>query len=295
MFISREAIFRKTPELKSEVLDILKVNTEVEIINEVKNDKENECFCEVEVNRLKGYIIKSSLSDKKVEKIFGNNISEVSKESKTRMINEAVRILNQKTTYSAKLDYKFFDSGKTRLNGYFNIPYYEDDSEEEYFSYDCSTFCDTILNRVFKENMVREGNYKIEVKKEIFKPNIWATRDYFSNAFLEKDDNNKKFDVIQFIENKGEILSVESMQIGDFIIGIIDKENEKHNSKLTMNHIMMYMGDEYFAHASYTNGKEIFNKVLLTKIVDNFYIKIGFENRFDKSILLARYKERSVR
>ena len=208
------------------------------------------------------------------------------------MINEAIRILNQNTTYSAKLDYKFYDTGKTRLNGYFNIPYFEKDNDEEYYSYDCSSFCDTILNRVFKENMVRAGNAKIEVKEGIFKPNLWVTRDYFENAFLEKDDKKKILDIVQFAKEENEKLDIMNMQIGDFIIGLIDKENEKHNKKIIMNHIMMYFGDGYIAHSSYTNGKEIFNKVLLTKMVDDFYIKVGFDNRFDKSILLSRYINR---
>ena len=292
MFISREAILRKNPELKSEVIDILKANTEIEVINDYKNEKENEEYCEVELNRNKGYVIKSSLSDKKVENLLENNILEVFKENKIKMINEAIRILNQNTTYSAKLDYKFYDTGKTRLNGYFNIPYFEKDNDEEYYSYDCSSFCDTILNRVFKENMVRAGNAKIEVKEGIFKPNLWVTRDYFENAFLEKDDKKKILDIIQFAKEENEKLDIMNMQIGDFIIGLIDKENEKHNKKIIMNHIMMYFGDGYIAHSSYTNGKEIFNKVLLTKMVDDFYIKVGFDNRFDKSILLARYINR---
>ena len=292
MFISREAILRKNPELKSEVIDILKANTEIEVINDYKNEKENEEYCEVELNRNKGYVIKSSLSDKKVENLLENNILEVSKENKIKMINEAIRILNQNTTYSAKLDYKFYDTGKTRLNGYFNIPYFEKDNDEEYYSYDCSSFCDTILNRVFKENMVRAGNAKIEVKEGIFKPNLWVTRDYFENAFLEKDDKKKILDIVQFAKEENEKLDIMNMQIGDYIIGLIDKENEKHNKKIIMNHIMMYFGDGYIAHSSYTNGKEIFNKVLLTKMVDDFYIKVGFDNRFDKSILLARYINR---
>ena len=292
MFISREAILRKNPELKSEVIDIFKANTEIEVINDYKNEKENEEYCEVELNRNKGYVIKSSLSDKKVENLLENNILEVFKENKIKMINEAIRILNQNTTYSAKLDYKFYDTGKTRLNGYFNIPYFEKDNDEEYYSYDCSSFCDTILNRVFKENMVRAGNAKIEVKEGIFKPNLWVTRDYFENAFLEKDDKKKILDIIQFAKEENEKLDIMNMQIGDFIIGLIDKENEKHNKKIIMNHIMMYFGDGYIAHSSYTNGKEIFNKVLLTKMVDDFYIKVGFDNRFDKSILLARYINR---
>ena len=193
------------------------------------------------------------------------------------------------------MDYKFYESGKTRLNGYFNIPYYEkdeDDNIQEYYSYDCSAFCDTILNRVFKENMVREGLSKIEVKKGEFKPNIWVTRDYYANAFFEDDENKKKIKVVQFVDKFGEKIDISKMQIGDFIIGIIDKENENHNPNIHMNHIMMYFGDGYIVHASYTNGKEIFNKVLLTKLVNDFYLKIGFENRFDKSIMVARYIEK---
>ena len=304
MFIIKEAILRKNVNLKSEVIDILYVNDEVEIIeNNIIDKEENEIYCKVKYKESYGYVIKSSLSDEKIKLIENINekdndykkIKDVSKQGKIKMINEAIRILNQNNSYSAKLDYKFYKSGKTRLNGYFNIPYYEkdeDDNIQEYYSYDCSAFCDTILNRVFKENMVREGLSKIEVKKGEFKPNIWVTRDYYANAFLEDDEIKKKIKVVQFVDKFGEKIDISKMQIGDFIIGIIDKENENHNPNIHMNHIMMYFGDGYIVHASYTNGKEIFNKVLLTKLVNDFYLKIGFENRFDKSIMVARYIEK---
>ena len=304
MFIIKEAILRKNVNLKSEVIDILNINDEVEIIeNNIIDKDESEIYCKVKYKESYGYVIKSSLSDEKIKLIENINekdndykkIKDVSKQGKIKMINEAIRILNQNNSYSAKLDYKFYKSGKTRLNGYFNIPYYEkdeDDNIQEYYSYDCSAFCDTILNRVFKENMVREGLSKIEVKKGEFKPNIWVTRDYYANAFFEDDENKKKIKVVQFVDKFGEKIDISKMQIGDFIIGIIDKENENHNPNIHMNHIMMYFGDGYIVHASYTNGKEIFNKVLLTKLVNDFYLKIGFENRFDKSIMVARYIEK---
>ena len=304
MFIVREAILRKNVNLKSEVIDILYVNDEVEIIeNNIIDKDENEIYCKVKYKESYGYVIKSSLSDEKIKLIENINekdndykkIKDVSKQGKIKMINEAIRILNQNNSYSAKLDYKFYESGKTRLNGYFNIPYYEkdeDDNIQEYYSYDCSAFCNTILNRVFKENMVRDGLNKIEVKKGVFKPNIWVTRDYYANAFLEDDAIKKKIKVVQYVDKFGEKIDISKMQIGDFIIGIIDKENENHNPNIHMNHIMMYFGDGYIVHASYTNGKEIFNKVLLTKLIDDFYLKIGFENRFDKNIMLARYIEK---
>ncbi len=304
MFIVREAILRKNVNLKSEVIDILNINDEVEIIeNNIIDKDESEIYCKVKYKESYGYVIKSGLSDEKIKLIENINekdndykkIKDVSKQGKIKMINEAIRILNQNNSYSAKLDYKFYESGKTRLNGYFNIPYYEkdeDDNIQEYYSYDCSAFCNTILNRVFKENMVREGLSKIEVKKGEFKPNIWVTRDYYANAFLEDDEIKKKIKVVQFVDKFGEKIDISKMQIGDFIIGIIDKENENHNPNIHMNHIMMYFGDGYIVHASYTNGKEIFNKVLLTKLVNDFYLKIGFENRFDKSIMVARYIEK---
>lgn len=308
MFIVREAILRKNVNLKSEVIDILNINDEVEIIeNNIIDKDESEIYCKVKYKESYGYVIKSSLSDEKIKLIENINekdndykkIKDVSKQGKIKMINEAIRILNQNNSYSAKLDYKFYKSGKTRLNGYFNIPYYEKEiiedenkENEQYYSYDCSAFCDTILNRVFKENMVRDGLNKIEVKKGVFKPNIWVTRDYYANAFLKDDAIKKKIKVVQYVDKFGEKIDISKMQIGDFIIGIIDKENENHNPNIHMNHIMMYFGDGYIVHASYTNGKEIFNKVLLTKLIDDFYLKIGFENRFDKNIMLARYIEK---
>ena len=140
MFIVREAILRKNVNLKSEVIDILNINDEVEIIeNNIIDKDESEIYCKVKYKESYGYVIKSSLSDEKIKLIENINekdndykkIKDVSKQGKIKMINEAIRILNQNNSYSAKLDYKFYKSGKTRLNGYFNIPYYEKEIIEE--------------------------------------------------------------------------------------------------------------------------------------------------------------------
>lgn len=286
MFIIVESILRKTPELKAEVVDILRINTEVEIIEIIENIDEKESYAKIRYKEKEGYVLKTSLEKNKI--ICNENKNEsITVQEKTKMINEAIRILNQHTEYSSKIDNKFYENGKTRANGYYNIPYLIENGIE-FYSYDCSAFCDTILNRVFKENMQRRNREQVEVKDGLFKPNLWVTRDYFESSVIEKEE--KKFDVIEYAKEENQEIHIENMEIGDFILGIIDYENEKHDKKFIMNHIMMYIGDKYFVHSSFSDGENIFNRVLMSKIVDDFYTKVSFEKRFDKSILIIRYK-----
>lgn len=289
MFIKRETILRKYPKFNSEIIDILKVNNEIDEIETILNNLEDEEYVKVRFNDIEGYIISSSLSDNKINiKNKGNSIS---KENKIKILLEIKKILNQNTSYSAKLNNKYYENGKTRGNGYYNIPYYEKTSGNKYFSYDCSSFCSTIINRVFGKNMARNdnGKTKIEIRDNEYYPNLWTTKDFLENALLEDSDSKKFFTIIEHAKKIEEYINISKMEIGDLIVGIIDFENEKHNKNIIMNHIMIYIGDGYIVHASYTNGQVIFNKVLKFKISNDFYIKIGFDKRFDKEIALIRY------
>ncbi len=291
MFIKRETILRKFPKFNSEIIDILKVNNEIDEIETILNNLEDEEYVKVRFNDIEGYIISSSLSDNKINiKNKGNSIS---KENKIKILLEIKKILNQNTSYSAKLNNKYYVNGKTRGNGYYNIPYYEKTSGNKYFSYDCSSFCSTIINRVFGKNMARNdnGKTKIEIRDNEYYPNLWTTKDFLENALLEDSDSKKFFTIIEHAKKIEEYINISKMEIGDLIVGIIDFENEKHNKNIIMNHIMIYIGDGYIVHASYTNGQVIFNKVLKFKISNDFYIKIGFDKRFDKEIALIRYIE----
>lgn len=292
MYLNKEIILRKNPNLKSEIIDILDVNSKVEVLNEeyIENKEENETYAKIKVNDIEGYGILSSLSKEKVK--IENKEASISKENKIKLLKEAFKILNQNTSYSAKRDYRDYENGKTRLNGYYNIPYYENGSNEEYFSYDCSSFCDAILNRTFNIDMKINNSSTIEVKMGLFKPNLWVTKTYYDNAILDENDEKKILKKVQLIEKHEEEINTNSLEIGDFIVGLIDYENEKHNKKYIMNHIMMYVGDSYVVHASFTDGKVIFNRVLLTKMVDDLYTRLSFNRRFDKAILIARYIEK---
>ena len=291
MFIKRETILRKYPKFNSEIIDILKVNNEIDEIETILNNLEDEEYVKVRFNDIEGYIISSSLSDNKINiKNKGNSIS---KENKIKILLEIKKILNQNTSYSAKLNNKYYENCKPRGNGYYNIPYYEKTSGNKYFSYDCSSFCSTIINRVFGKNMARNdnGKTKIEIRDNEYYPNLWTTKDFLENALLEDSDSKKFFTIIEHAKKIEEYINISKMEIGDLIVGIIDFENEKHNKNIIMNHIMIYIGDGYIVHASYTNGQVIFNKVLKFKISNDFYIKIGFDKRFDKEIALIRYIE----
>ena len=287
MFVIVESILRKDYKSDAEIIDILEINTEVEKIEEIENKAEKELYYKVKFEEKIGYILSTSLGIKKAI-IKERKVKSIDKEIKIKMINESYRILKQNTEYSSKKDNKFYENGKTRGNGYYNIPFLIDE-EKEFYSYDCSSFCDTILNRVFKENMQRKGSEQIEIKDNIFKPNLWVTRDYFENSVMVRGEE-KKFEIIEYAQKENESIHVENMESGDFILGIIDYENEKHNKKFIMNHIMMYVGDRYFIHSSFSDGKNIFNGVVMTKIENEFYTKVSFEKRFDKAILLLRYK-----
>ncbi len=289
MFVKKEAVLRKIPNINSDIIDILDVNCEVSVLGKTVNNSQNEEYIKVKVNETVGYVISSSLSDDKLN--VKNRLKSMSKENKIKIYLEVKKILNQNTSYSSKLNNKYYDSGKTRGNGYYNIPYLEKQLNEEYFSYDCSSLCCTIINRVFNKDMTKndEEQTKIEIRDNEYYKNLWVTKDFLENALLDDKADKKIFKIIEHIKNSGEEIDVFNMEIGDLLVGIIDFENEKHNKKFIMNHIMIYIGDGYVAHASYTNGDIVFNRVIVTKLLNGFYTKLGFERRFDKEIALIRY------
>lgn len=284
MFILFESILRKSPYLNSDVIDILEKGEEVESLKNLETH-DGEVFEKVKFGEKIGYVVKTSIGENAVEEPK-NNIKKVDKKNKVKIIKEAFKILNQDTSYSSKLNNKFYPNGKTRANGYYNMPYIE--NQKEIYSYDCSAFCSAIINRVFSKDMSREGSF-VQITDEEKRPNLWVTKDFIANAKLESRDENKIFDIVEIAKNENDIVDSTNMEIGDFLIGIIDYDNEKHNKKYIMNHIMVYVGDSYIAHASFTNGTEIFDRVLFTKITDDFYTKLSYEKRFDKEIAIIRY------
>jgi len=288
MFVLVESLLRKSPSLNSEVLEILDRGLEVNVIGEkVLNDDDE--FIKIEYAKGEGYVICGSIGDKAPLK-SNNTLKSISKESKIKLINEAFKILKQNTSYSAKLDNNFYPNGKTRANGYYNVPYVENGNK--IYSYDCSAFCSTIINRTFDENMQREGAY-VQIEEHLKKPNLWTTKDFLANAKKE-DAEKKKFLLIQDVLEFEKSISIDDMEIGDLLIGIIDFHNENHNKVYIMNHIMLYVGDKYIVHASFSNGVEIFDRVLFTKLKDDFYTKLSFDRRFDKEIAVVRYNQKQA-
>ena len=282
MFVIVESLFRKNPYLNSEIIDVLGKNTEVYVENDVQINDDEE-FIKIKYNDKEGFIIRSSLGDKPVDLESKDQIK-IKKENKLKIINEVFKIINQNTSYSSKLDNKFYDNGKTRANGYYNIPYEEDG--KKIFSYDCSAFCSCIINRAFNVDMKRKGKGFVQITDEIKKPNLWVTKDFLENA---KGNEEKIFLITDHAEKEDETINATNLEIGDFIIGIIDYDNIKHDKRYIMNHIMVYIGDSYIAHASFSNGVDVFNRVLFTKITDDFYTRVSFNRRFDKEIAVVRY------
>ena len=66
MFVKKEAVLRKIPNINSDIIDILDVNCEVSVLGKTVNNSQNEEYIKVKVNETVGYVISSSLSDDKL-------------------------------------------------------------------------------------------------------------------------------------------------------------------------------------------------------------------------------------
>ena len=98
MFVKKEAVLRKIPNINSDIIDILDVNCEVSVLGKTVNNSQNEEYIKVKVNETVGYVISSSLSDDKLN--VKNRLKSMSKENKIKIYLEVKKILNQNTSYS---------------------------------------------------------------------------------------------------------------------------------------------------------------------------------------------------
>jgi len=74
-----------------------------------------------------------------------------------------------------------------------------------------------------------------DITDEIKKPNLWVTKDFLENA---KGNEEEIFLITDHAEKEDETINVTNLEIGDFIIGIIDYDNIKHDKRYIMNHII---------------------------------------------------------
>ena len=277
LYVKSDSLLRKNSELTSEIITILIKGTKLIYLNETKEDDMNK----IKYDKVK--VIKSNLySDEYIgyinnEQISLDFISEesylISIESKTKMINEALNLLKSNNLYST-------DKHKRR-SGFFN---YKIDGV---YYFDCSSFCSTILNRVF--------NFTPR-KKNSNEKKIWRTRHYVNNI----TSNNSNFEIVQEINKGGEKLDLNKLQIGDMILGTAKIINERYN------HIMLYAGEQYIMHSTkvqfYDKEKnEMRNGIVMQKLNNSNYftelenyknIQLGnITKRFDSEIYIIRYKE----
>ena len=153
-------------------------------------------------------------------------------------MDEALYWLKSNNSYSRK---------KNKIkSGFFNY------TIDGIYYFDCSSFCFTLLNRVF--NFSQKYYYKDEIK-------VWTTKVYLKHIHFHKSI----FEIIESINKEGQKLDLNKLQIGDFILGRADLINNG------INHIMLHIGEGYIIHSTenlfYDNKQTIMrNGILMAKL-----------------------------
>lgn len=215
-----------------------------------------------------GYVLERQTTDNKVDK--DERLIRI--KNKTKMVQTAMDILNTSTSYNLKAPY--------RVGGYYGLK----DSNNTYV-YDCSTFCSSIMNRVFGIEMLQKDKDKVVLNGTSYY-NVWTTYTYFN----EIEKSNSMFKVIDRVTEPSQQIDKSKLQIGDFIIG--DAKNIRNG----VNHIMFYAGDDYIIHAK-SEGvvRERLNKDYYTKLESKANMDSGeYKQRFDKEIMIIRYRDKEL-
>ena len=277
LYVKSDSLLRKSPELTSDIYIILIKGTKLIYLNETVEDDMNK----IKYDKVK--LIKNNLYSKDYigyinnEQISFNNIKEenysISIDSKTKIINEAFSLLKSNNLYSKN---KFM-----RTSGFFNHKI------DGIYYFDCSSFCSTVLNRVFSFSPKKKNRNEIKV---------WTTK-YYIKDITNKDSS---FEIIQSINKEGEKLDLNKLQIGDMILGTAKKINEG------LSHIILYIGEQYIIHSTRTLfydkiKNEMRNGIFMDKLNDsNYFIELennrnialgNITKRFDSNIYIIRYKE----
>ena len=276
LYINSDSLLRKNPVSTSDIITVLVKGTKVQYLNETKEDINGTKYNKVKLikndlynKEYIGYINNEQLSNKMIKE--ENNL--ISLESKNKIVKEALFWLNSNNQYLRQRE--------ARKSGFFN------QTINNIYYFDCSSFCSTILNKVF--------NFTPTYRKEK-RIKVWITKDYLKD--IKK--SNSIFKTIESINKEGQKLDLNKLQIGDFILGKADKINDG------INHIMLYIGEKYIIHSTgnfyYDNNKKVIrNGIFMQKLNNsNYYteletneniIKGNITKRFDSEIYIIRYKE----
>ena len=270
--VKSDSILKGEPLSSSnKFITVLASNTEVEYLNETKEEND-----EVKYDKVK--IINNKNDKEQIGWILHKQIilrkESLSIESKNNILKTINQFLNLPTAYSMEFP--------QRNGGFFNKLY-----DDKYY-FDCSSFVTTVLNRNF--------NFPPPYpKSDDGGVVVWATIHYFEN--IQKE--NSCFDIIQKIEKPGECLDLNILEIGDIILGRAKKILGG------INHILFYVGEGYYVHCTRGNllGKKenrFREGVVKEKLEKNYYTEIerqeniekgNITKRFDGEIYVIRIKE----
>ena len=270
--VKSDSILREEPLSSSyKFITALEPNTEVEYLNETKEEND-----EVKYDKVK--IINNKNDKEQIGWILHNQIilrkKSLSIESKNNILKTINQFLNLPTAYSMEFP--------QRNGGFFNKLY-----DDKYY-FDCSSFVTTVLNRNFNF----PPPYPTSDDGGVV---VWATIHYFEN--IQKE--NSCFDIIQKVEKPGECLDLNILEIGDIILGRAKKILGG------INHILFYVGEGYYVHCTRGNllGKKenrFREGVVKEKLEENYYTEIerqeniekgNITKRFDGEIYVIRIKE----
>ena len=270
--VKSDSILKGEPLSSSnKFITVLASNTEVEYLNETKEEND-----EVKYDKVK--IINNKNDKEQIGWILHKQIilrkESLSIESKNNILKTINQFLNLPTAYSMEFP--------QRNGGFFNKLY-----DDKYY-FDCSSFVTTVLNRNF--------NFPPPYpKSDDGGVVVWATIHYFEN--IQKE--NSCFDIIQKVEKPGECLDLNILEIGDIILGRAKKILGG------INHILFYVGEGYYVHCTRGNLLGIKENrfregVVKEKLEENYYTEIerqeniekgNITKRFDGEIYVIRIKE----
>lgn len=274
LYTKSDSFLRKNPILISDIITVVVKGTKVKYLNKSKADLNGILFDKVKTikiglysNEFIGFIDHNQLSVNVINE--SNNL--ISIESKNKMVNEALYLLNSNNLYSRSLK---------RRSGFFNY------TIGDIYYFDCSSFCSAILNRVFTFYPKSNSNSVI----------VWSTFDYLKDIHSK----NSRFEIIESINKAGKQLDLNKLQTGDFILGKAKLINKG------INHIMLYIGERYIIHSTetlfYDRKKKLMrNGILMTKLNNsNYYTELetkenikkgNITKRFDSEIYIIRFIE----
>lgn len=282
LYTKSDTILRDNSNSSANILAVLIKSTPLKNLGEVSTKGDGTTYLKVQIIKSKtypqetqGWVLKRQISEGEVK---GQEQS-ITPDQKNLVLKEAYGLLNCKTCYSLE--------NSCRKKGFLGI------KEKDKLTFDCSSFCSTVLYKVF--NIPCCGQYKNKKGSTEEKTFIWGTRSFLSDIGKKKSH----FKVIQFINTPGDKININNLQVGDIILGTSEKS---HNG---INHIMLFVGEGYIIHCTkgyYRDEKTtpFRNGIVKQRLTeDNYYTQLDskeniasgkFEKRFDKFLYVIRVK-----